>query len=123
MITDVSDFYTLNRNLKGRLCGELITANIDEYTAKEEVRVANPMIGMVRTRLRSIFGSSYGSNYEDADECTLIMEMKQFMQPPSLNPIRRTIIRGRNGTAINMRKMSVSVRMPIFKIFFELPSY
>ena len=74
LITNVSDLYIPNINLRGRLCYELITANIDESPTKEELRVANPIMGIVRTRLRSrrgalsdfLFGSSDGSNYEDA---------------------------------------------------------
>ena len=68
-------FEISNRNPQGRLCSDLVTEMIDESNAKEEVRAANPMMGIVRTMLRSrrgalskfFFGSSNGSTYEDAD--------------------------------------------------------
>ena len=37
LITNVSDLYIPNINLRGRLCYELITAKIDESPTKEEV--------------------------------------------------------------------------------------
>ena len=40
--SDVGDFYILNRNMPGRLCGEKMTGNIDELPTKEEVGSGQP---------------------------------------------------------------------------------
>ena len=60
---------------------------IYESPVKEEVWAANLMMGIVRTRLRFrrgalsdfVFGSYDGRTYEDADRCTLIVEMTKLM--------------------------------------------
>ena len=79
----------------------------------------NPMMGMVRTRLRSrrgdlsdfFFRSSDGSTYEDADGYTLMMEAKQWTQSHSLNPNGIKSRRGGSGSKSTMRTMSVTVRI------------
>ena len=120
MIADVYDFYILNVKLRGILYGELITAKIDEASAKEEVRVANLMMKMMSTRLRSVFVSYHGIIYKYAYGCNMIMDMIKLTQPPSLNHTRRTIRRGSNGTVITIRTMSVSVRILIIEISLTL---
>ena len=94
----------------------MITAEIDKSSAKEEVRAANTMMGMVKMRLKSIrgnlfnfvFGLSDGSTYEDADGCTLIMDMVQLTHPHYLTPTGTTTRRWVGGINITVRKMSVA---------------
>ena len=74
------------------------------------------MMGMVKMRLKSIrgnlfnfvFGLSDGSTYEDADGCTLIMDMVQLTHPYYLTPTGITSRRWVGGNNITMQKMSVA---------------
>ena len=126
LITDGSDLYISNGNLWGRLCGEFITVNIDDSPVKEKVWSSKTMLLIVRKRLRFrrgalsdfFFCSSDGITYEDANRFTLIVDMTQFTWVPSLTPTRRTSRRVGNGTAITMRTISLSVRMLTIKNVF-----